>query len=298
MADIQFVVITGLSGAGKSEAMRCFEDLGFFCVDNIPPALIPKFAELCAQTGGRVHRIALVSDIRGGAFFDTLLEALDQLEQVGIPVTILFLEASDEVLVRRFKQTRRRHPLGSAGGAAGQGGALGLLEGIRAERERLRQLRDRAHRIIDTSHLAPRELFAEISRLFGQGQQGQLQVTVLSFGYKRGLPLDADLVFDVRFLPNPHYIEELRPLTGREPQVADYVLGAPLTRAFLQHLKEFIAFLLPHFVEEGKRHLVVAIGCTGGRHRSVAVADWLGTVIRELGYPVAVEHRDVARVDD
>lgn len=285
MQPIRFVIITGLSGAGKSEAVRCFEDLGYFCVDNIPPALVPKFAELCAQSGGRINKIALVSDIRGGTFFDSLEEALGELERVGFHYSILFLEASDEVLVRRFKETRRRHPLAPSGR---------VLEGIQIERKRLEEIRGHAHRIIDTSRLTSRELHDEIARVFADDEDTRLHVTVLSFGFKHGLPLDADLVFDVRFLPNPHYVESLRPFTGNEPAVVEYVFKWPITQRFLSKVFDLLEFMLPLFAKEGKTHLVVAIGCTGGQHRSVALANRIGEFIREHGCNVAVEHRDIA----
>ncbi len=278
-----FVIVTGLSGAGKSEAIRALEDLGFFCVDNLPPALIPTFVELCRQSG-RIQRAALVSDARGGEFFDELSQALSTLESKGIRYRILFLEASDEALVRRFKQTRRRHPLAPEGS---------VLEGIRAERRRLEPLRGRADIIVDTTALSPRQLREHVIRQAEALASVQgMSVTVVSFGYGRGIPLDADLVLDVRFLPNPHYVPELRPLTGNDAAVAEYVFQWPVAREFMDRLCTFIDFLLPHFVREGKSHLLIAIGCTGGRHRSVAVANRLAEHLRRAGYQAAVEHRD------
>lgn len=287
MDDFRFAIITGLSGAGKTEAIRSFEDMGYFCVDNLPPALVPKFVELCAQPGGKIRHVALVIDIRGGEFFDAVAEALDRLGEAGFHYDVLFLEASDEALIRRFKETRRRHPLAPTGS---------LLEGITAERARLETLRSRATKIIDTTHLSPHQLKEQITEAFATDQDlTGLSVRVLSFGYRFGLPLDADLVFDVRFLPNPHWVEELRPHTGLEPEVRDYVFNSPPAREYLRRLTSFLAFMLPGFVKEGKTQLVVAIGCTGGRHRSVVLAEAVGGFLRERGYRVQVEHRDVGK---
>ncbi len=283
---MQFVIITGLSGAGKSTAVHVFEDMGYFCVDNLPPALVPRFAELVSRSRGRVDRVAVVMDIRSGEFFDEIEEALRTLDERHLPYRILFLDASDEVLVRRFKETRRKHPLAPAGS---------VLEGIQAERRRLRALRERAHKIVDTSTLTPQALRAELQAEFGPGAEGALTITVLSFGYKHGLPMDADLVFDVRFLPNPHYLPELRPFPGTHPDVRAYVLSSPEAQTFRRQLLEMVSFLLPHFIREGKSHLVVAIGCTGGRHRSVVFAEELGGSLREQGYTVRIHHRDLDR---
>lgn len=285
MHSVRFVIITGLSGAGKSEAMRSLEDIGYFCVDNLPPALIPKFAELCVQSGGKPAKIGLVCDVRGGEFFDNLFLALGELEEAGFFYEILFLEASDEVLVRRYKESRRRHPLGDE---------AGILDGITKERARLNELRGSAHHVIDTSNLTPRELREEITALFADKKQSRLSVHVVSFGFKRGLPLDADLVFDVRFLPNPHYVEALRPLDGRAPAVAEYVFKWPVTQRFLAKVQDLLDFLLPHYVNEGRGQLVIAIGCTGGQHRSVALAEYLGQEIASRGYRVRTIHRDAA----
>lgn len=284
LSEERFVIITGLSGAGKSEAVRAFEDMGFFCVDNLPPTLIPKFAELVAQSDGKINNIALVVDIRSREFFDRLSSALDALEEMGVTYEILFLEASDEVLVRRFKETRRRHPLSGEGG---------VLEGIEEERRRLEEIRSRATRIIDTTALPPRQLRERIMNAFARASRKErLDVIVVAFGFKYGIPMDADLVFDVRFLPNPHYVESLRHLTGEAEPVREYVFQSPVTRRFLQKLFDFMAFLLPHYVKEGKTQLVVGIGCTGGKHRSVAIADRLAGFLGERGYNVSVEYRD------
>ncbi len=287
MADIQFLIITGLSGAGKSYAMKVFEDLGFFCVDNLPPALLPKFAELCAQSDGRVRKAALAIDVRGGEFFDELFTALAQLEEMGFDHEILFLEAADDVLVRRFEETRRKHPLGQVGG---------VLEGIRAERRRLQAVKEQADKIIDTSTLSVRDLREEILGTFVRGEQEKtLTVSVVSFGYKYGIPLDADLVFDVRFLPNPHYDEDLRPLPGSSEEVRRFVLDQEATKQFMRRLTDLMDFLLPQFVAEGKAHLTVALGCTGGKHRSVVLGDELTKFLRSQGYKVRVRHRDVRK---
>lgn len=276
--------MSGLSGAGKSEAMRVFEDLGYYCVDNLPPTLIPKFIELCQHAGGKIERVAIVSDTRGGEFFDHLLEALENLEQDGIRPFIIFLEASDEVLIRRFKETRRRHPMADGGG---------VQEGIDAERRRLQAVRQTADVVLDTTDLSPRQLRDALSRLdFVNEAAETLRVTVVSFGFRHGLPRDADLIFDVRFLPNPHYVTDLRPKTGQDPLVQDFIFHNQLTKEFMDKLLDFLGFLLPQYKREGKAHLIIGIGCTGGRHRSVAVAERVTEFIRNEGYQVSLEHRD------
>lgn len=290
LEDLRFVIVSGLSGAGKSEASRALEDLGYFCVDNLPPSLLVKFAELCANAAGGPRRAAAVIDIRGGEFFEHVYEALDQLERSGFAYSILFLEASDEALVRRFKASRRRHPL------ADRGAGAGVLEGIRAERQALDLLRGRAHTIIDTQDLTPRQLRDQLAEVFGgPGGVPSMLISVVSFGFKYGVPLDADLVFDVRFLPNPNYVEALRDLDGTAPAVASYVLRWPLARQFLRRLTRFLGWLLPHYVAEGKGQLHVGIGCTGGRHRSVVIAGELAAALRRAKYSVSVHHRDHAK---
>ena len=281
---IRFVIITGLSGAGKSETIKCFEDLGYFCVDNLPPALIAKFAELCAQSDGKVNRVALVIDIRGGSFFDDIVLSLEELEESGFAYEILYLEANEQVLVRRFKESRRRHPLSASGS---------ILEGIRSERGRLEELRGKASRIIDTTDLSARDLRRQVTEDYGQtSEDEQLLISVLSFGFKHGLPLDADLVFDVRFLPNPHYVASLHDLDGNDPAVAEYVMKWPTAARYLGLLCDLVDYLLPQYRKEGRTNLVVGIGCTGGQHRSVVFANRLGDFIRGRGYRVLVEHRD------
>ncbi len=289
MNKINLIIITGLSGAGKSQALRSLEDLGFFCVDNLPPTFLPKFIELCARSEGRIQRVAMVIDIRGGEFFDSLFEALELIERGGFLYRILFLEASDETLVRRFKETRRPHPLALEGR---------VLEGIRLERKRLNELRGRAHYIVDTTDLTPRQLREEIRYLLsGELEPGKLLISIVSFGFKFGLPLDADLVFDVRFLPNPYYVETLRPLTGTDREVREYVLRWPVTKRFIRRLASLIKFLIPHYANEGKAQLTIAIGCTGGRHRSLVIAERLTEILQHCSYRVVLEHRDVGKND-
>lgn len=286
--EIKALIITGLSGAGKTQAANCLEDLGYFCVDNLPPTLIPKFTELTSQSEG-VKQVAFVVDVRGGRFFNDLSQALEELARQGINYTILFLEASDEVLIRRFKESRRKHPLSHQGP---------LPEAIKLEKQMLQELRGQADTIITTSNLNVHQLKEELVRLYSEGEAGKITVTVFSFGYKFGLPLDSDLVFDVRFLTNPKYVDELSHLTGEESEVIDYVMEPELTRSFLTRLMNFLEFLLPYYVKEGKAHLVVAIGCTGGQHRSVVVANYVGQEVRKMGYRTIIKHRDLAKYKD
>lgn len=288
MAGIQFVIITGLSGAGKSEAMRSFEDMGYFCVDNLPPTLIPKFAEVCAQSEGKVNKVALVIDIRGGDFFSSVFNALEFLEMNGFLYVIVYLEASTEALVRRFKETRRRHPLAAYGE---------IIEGISSERRMLDGLRGRANEIIDTSNLTAQQLRQRITEIFGDNNaNSRMKVTVLSFGFKYGIPLDADLVFDVRFLPNPHYVDALKALDGNHQDVRDYVLKWSTTMRFLDKLYNLLEFVVPEYVKEGKLHLVIAIGCTGGKHRSVTIANEIKRFLKDKGYSVTTQHRDITQL--
>lgn len=288
MPGIDFIVVTGMSGAGKSAASRCLEDLGFFCIDNLPVTLIPKVAELCAQSEKRIERVALVVDAREGRFLEGLFDILLDLRREGHLVRIVFLEASDEALVRRFSESRRPHPL-----------ALGrsALEGIRAERERLAHLKAKADLVIDTSSFTVHEFRKLLATSFLDLPSPQRTLlSLVSFGYKYGLPVDADLIFDARCLPNPHFIDALRPLTGREPQVVEYVLGFAQAREFLTRIQEFLRFTLPLYVQEGKAYLTIAVGCTGGRHRSVVLIDGLARLLREAGHEVSVRHRDVDRI--
>lgn len=278
-------VITGLSGAGKSLAIRCFEDMGFLCVDNLIPPLLPQFIEL---TYPRMRQIAIVMDSRGGSFLDELTGVLEQIKPKGYPTKVVFLEATDNVLLTRFSETRRRHPLW---------GEATLLESIKQERERLAEIRAAADVIIDTSDLTAKQLKEKLIASFIQTDQAEasMQITVKSFGFKYGPPMDADLVFDVRFLPNPHYDPELRPFTGLHVQVQDFVLTHPVTLEFLERFLDLASFLVPHYRKEGKTHLAIAIGCTGGRHRSVAIARYLAGYLKNEGYSVVEEHRDIDR---
>lgn len=281
------VIITGLSGAGKSQVARCLEDMGYYCVDNLPPSLLPKFAELCVQSEGKISKVGLVIDIRGGRFFDSLSGALESLHQQGIFYEILFMEAVDEILIRRFKESRRRHPLSPLGR---------VLEGIALERKRMEELRGQANKIIDTSDLKVNELKDQINELYGSISLGsQLTLSVTSFGYKFGLPIDADLVMDVRFLPNPYYLEEMREQTGLDDSVKEFVLDQEMTSQFLQQYIKLLEFLIPNYIREGKTHLGIAIGCTGGQHRSVALAAEIGTALLEMGYQVLIKHRDLSK---
>jgi len=287
----RLVIVSGLSGAGKTQAARCLEDLGFFCVDNLPPSLIPGLVTLLGQPvkeGERISKLALVMDIRGGQFFAGLDEALNYLDGQGIFYEILFLEAADEVLVRRYKESRRRHPLADGGR---------ILEGIIEERCRLVELRGRASKIIDTSGMSTRQLKEQIAELFS-GSRRQLVINIISFGYKYGIPLDADLVMDVRFLPNPYYVPSLRAFTGHDRCVADFVLGSPETQKFIEQFTALLRFLIPRYLQEGKSHLVIAIGCTGGQHRSVTLANKLGELLQDDNYRVIVKHRDIIHSPD
>lgn len=282
--NIRVVVITGMSGAGKTVAVHSLEDLGYFCVDNLPPVLIPKFIELIEQSTGPMKKVALVLDLRGREFFDSLFPALDRLGQSGqLNYQILFLDASDEVLVQRYKETRRRHPLAPSGSP---------LEGIRRERELIKEIKGRAQQIIDTSRLKPAQLKEIITERFSDSENNRFTVNFLSFGFKNGIPIDADLVFDVRFLPNPHYIEEMRPKTGLDEEVSAYVLKWSETQTLLKKLEDMLAFLLPNYQREGKSQVVIAIGCTGGKHRSVTIAEHLRKTFA-MEYATRVSHRDI-----
>ncbi|WP_331716354.1 RNase adapter RapZ [Metabacillus kandeliae] len=283
-ADIQMIIITGMSGAGKTVAIQSFEDLGFFCVDNLPPTLLPKFLELMKESGSKMNKVALVMDLRGREFFDSLFQALDDIsESTWITPQILFLDAKDSALVTRYKETRRSHPLASTGLP---------LEGIRIERELLEELKGRAQLIFDTSELKPRELREKILSRFASSIEQTFTVNVMSFGFKYGIPIDADLVFDVRFLPNPHYIEHMRLQTGLEEEVSSYVLKWNETSKFLEKVLDLLTFMLPYYKREGKSQLVIAIGCTGGQHRSVTLAEYIAKHYMK-DYQTHVSHRDI-----
>ncbi len=284
----QLVIITGMSGAGKTIAVQSLEDLGFFCVDNLPPILIPKFAELIEQSNGKIGKVALVIDLRGREFFTALEESLRYLrENHSIKNEILFLDSTDASLVRRYKESRRRHPLAPSGLP---------LEGISLERKLLEDLKGSATQIIDTSVLKPSELKEIITTRFMNIESNRISVNVISFGFKYGVPIDADLMFDVRFLPNPHYIETLRPFSGQSTEVYDYVMKWNETQEFLVKLLDMLHFLIPQYTKEGKTQIVLAIGCTGGKHRSVAIAEYLGKMLANSETEwVRISHRDIER---
>lgn len=284
---IRFVIITGLSGAGKSYAIKCLEDLGYFCVDNLPTTLIPTFAELCANSSRGIQAIALGVDVREGEYLVNMVETIQELRSRGHRVDVLFLEASDETLVRRYHETRRRHPL------AGEGN---VLDGIRAERKALAHLREIANRVIDTTSLTVHQLKDQMVHSYGpQAAKGGLTVSLVSFGFKHGVPYDADLVFDVRFLPNPHFVDRLRALDGRDPAVEEFVMSFSESRELLSRLEGLLKFLLPLYEREGKAYLTVSIGCTGGRHRSVMLVEALRSFLTGLGLSPIVRHRDLDR---
>jgi RNase adapter protein RapZ len=284
--DTQMVIITGMSGAGKTVAIQSFEDLGFFCVDNLPPTLLPKFLELMKESGNKMNKVALVMDLRGREFFDSLFKALDDLSETAwVAPQILFLDADDSTLVRRYKETRRFHPLAQNGLP---------LEGIKLERDLLEELKGRAQTIYNTSELKPKELREKILEEFSVNKKATFTVNVMSFGFKHGIPIDADLVFDVRFLPNPFYIEHMRPKTGLDQDVSTYVLKWNETHKFLEKVTDLLAFMLPHYKREGKAQLIIAIGCTGGQHRSVALAEHIARHF-ETDYQTRVTHRDIEK---
>lgn len=282
---LEILVISGLSGAGKSRVAAALEDLDFYCVDNMPAALIPKFAEICAATRGRYERVALVCDVRGRDGFDDLFSALDELVSLGFDYKILYVDASVETIVARYKETRRRHPLDTEGG--------GLEQAVHREIKMLEPVRRRADYLIDTSGLTLGRLQRTLFRMFGAGGEDKLRVAVMSFGYKYGVPMEADIVFDVRFLPNPFYVPELMHKSGLDKDVSDYVFGTGLGGEFMKRFEEMLEFLFPNYEEEGRLSLTVCIGCTGGRHRSVAVAEALAKYLTEKGHTAECIHRDI-----
>ena len=282
---LQFMMVSGTSGSGKTQALKCLEDLGFFCVDNLPPALFQKFTELCTQPGKDVKKVALGIDIRERAFFDDLLSNLEALQSNGCHVELLFLEAQDDVLVRRFSDSRRPHPLLPQ---------RPVIEGIQLERERLQGLRNRAHRVLDTSEFSVHDLKSWMIKHYQERDDGQtLKISLLSFGYKFGVPVDVDLVFDVRFLRNPHFVSDLQPLTGEYVEIQQFVLDNKEGKDFLDHLRKLFTFLLPLFEREQRSYLTIAFGCTGGRHRSVAMALYMQDILKTLGYDVTLRHREI-----
>ena len=288
---MEILIISGLSGAGKSKTASFLEDMGFYIVDNMPAAMILKFSEFCAVAGSRYRRVALVYDVRTAETPSDFFEVLEKLKGMEtLSCHMLFLEASPEIIIHRYKESRRMHPLHDM--------ADSLDEAVRMEREFMWPVRQRADFIIDTSRISTARLRQELLNLFGEsGEKGGMTVNVISFGFKYGLPLEADLVFDVRFMPNPFYIEGLRNLTGLDKAVSEYVFSFPQTSEFLKHIGELLAFSLPLYAQEGKTGLVIAIGCTGGHHRSVAIAHEIANRIREEGYPVTEVHRDMGRGD-
>lgn len=282
------LIISGLSGGGKSKAASYLEDMGFYIIDNMPAAMILKFAEFCTGASSRYDRVALVYDVRTGSSPAELFDVLDQLKDMESSCRMLFLDASPETIIKRYKETRRRHPL--------SGRANSLEDAVRREREVMEPVRERADFVIDTSRLSTAKLRGELLRLFGNAEEnGGMAVSVTSFGFKYGLPMEADLVLDVRFMPNPFYIEELRPKTGLDSEVSEYVFGFQQTKGYLKRLEDLMTYTLPLYAEEGKAVLVIAVGCTGGHHRSVAVTHALAELIRSQGYQVTENHRDISR---
>ncbi len=281
---MEFVIITGMSGAGKSQAVKVLEDLNYYCMDNLPPMLLPNFAELCKASTKTVDKVAVVVDIRGGIFFNDLFTSLEVLKEKGIKHSILFLDATDEELVKRYKELRRPHPLSETGI---------IIDGIIKEREILKDVKQKSDYIIDTTSLKLGRLKEEVTRIFIEGKiYHNLTVSFVSFGYKYGIPSDSDLVFDVRFLPNPYYIESLKRLTGNNKEVQDYVMSSDISNEFLHKLMKLLEFLLPHYILEGKTNLIISIGCTGGKHRSVTIANRLADYFGNENYRVTVSHRD------
>ncbi|MCH5188155.1 MAG: RNase adapter RapZ [Oscillospiraceae bacterium] len=282
---MRFLIITGMSGAGKTQVMHFLEDIGYYCIDNMPPIFISTFAKAC-YADEHLQNVAIVTDIRSGGMFDDIEAELDALRMEDFPFEVLYLEASDRVLIKRYKETRRSHPLSSEGRIA---------DGIEKEREKLSGLRQRADHIIDTSNLLTRQLKKLVTDLYGEGEENYFSVELLSFGFKYGTPADADLMFDVRFLPNPFYIENLKGHTGLEAAVRDYVMEFPQSLIFLDKLYDMISTLIPYYIDEGKTRLVIAIGCTGGHHRSVTIAEALGKQLAQNGTKVTVTHKDIER---
>lgn len=285
-ASLHVLIITGMSGAGKTQVINCMEDLQYYCVDNLPPTLLTKFIELGMQSEGKIDKVALVIDVRGGEFFHDLSRALEELKDRDISYEILFLEASDVVLVRRFKESRRRHPLTTSSR---------LLDAIQQERVMLQELRGRANVVIDTSDLTPRELKEKLINMYQTHHDAGLTINVVSFGYKLGIPLDSDIVMDVRFLANPFYDPVMRNMTGEDYPVIEYVLDSPATRSFTRRFLNLLKFLIPHYIAEGKTNLSLSIGCTGGQHRSVVLTDYIGKQLRNMGYYVITKHRDLSK---
>ena len=281
---MKFVIITGMSGAGKSQAIKIFEDIGYYCIDNMPPKLFSKVAEVLSQSDSGLSKIAFAIDTRSASMYSELCSCIDEFESANGKCEILFLDADSQVLVKRYKESRRNHPLSSGS----------VLEGIEAERALVKDVRSRASYIVDTSNMKPKQLKDYITTVFTEGvnERNTISVNVMSFGFKYGIPMDADLVFDVRFLPNPFYIPELKEKTGLDREVFEYVLSFELSKDFVNRLNDMISFLLPNYINEGKSNLVIAIGCTGGKHRSVTVANELAKYLTDNGYNTFASHRD------
>ncbi len=289
MKNFRLIIVTGMSGAGKTLACRNLEDLGYFCVDNLPPILIPKFVELCSHSADHVQKFVLVVDARSKDYFDEFIHVLDDFDRQRVPYQLLFIDASDAVIIRRYKETRRRHPMAPN---------VLVSDAIKLERQALKKIKDKATYIIDTSHLKSSDLKERITQIFKMSDtNNSMNINVLSFGFKYGVPLDADLVIDVRFLPNPFYDEKLRHKSGTVPEVATYIEQFDVTQQFRQKLDDMIEFLVPQYIKEGKSQLVIAIGCTGGMHRSVYIANHLFKLLNEKGYVANIEHRDLMKND-
>lgn len=284
----RIVIVTGMSGGGKTQACRYLEDLGYFCVDNLPPVFIPKFVELCEHGGNHVKRVVFVVDTRSREFFDDLVQVLEDMDKKDQSYEMLFMDATDDAIIRRYKETRRRHPMAPSSR---------ISDGVARERTRLETVRSKATYIIDTSNLTKPELKEKIIRIFGNQDSDQMNINVLSFGFKYGMPLDADMVLDVRFLPNPFYIDSLKHKSGAVPEVAEYIHSKSITQEFEKRLLSLMEFLVPQYVKEGKSQLVIAIGCTGGMHRSVFIAKYIFDFLKKKGYSVNLEHRDLMKND-
>ncbi|WXR60917.1 RNase adapter RapZ [Peptostreptococcaceae bacterium AGR-M142] len=281
---MKFVIITGMSGAGKSEAMKALEDIGFYCVDNMPPSLLPKFGELCYVNKEKMGKIAISLDIRGRNFFDDIESNLEELSKIINDYEIVFFDTDIKILVQRYKMTRRNHPLSTN---------MNITEGIKKETQMLKPLKEKANTVINTTNMKPKDLHGEIKHMYlEEGRENNTIISLTSFGFKHGLPMDSDLVFDVRFLPNPYYDLSLRDKTGEDKEVRNYVMDSNRSVEFLDRLKDFITFLLPNYIEEGKNHIVISIGCTGGRHRSVTITNYLYDYLKEKDYRVIKKHRD------